>query len=212
MTKKTIEDTIHTLRERLQQPLPGWSAQSRMATEVHRKARALPRTDARRAGVLILLFPRAQQLHLPLILRTVYYGVHSGQVALPGGKVEAQDRDLIDTALRETQEEIGISVERTQVLGLLSELYIPPSNMQVTPVVAYQSELPVYRPDPSEVDAVFDTAIEALSDTQNRTVTQVQVAGRNWMEAPAFQAEGKIIWGATAMILSELLEVLREVA
>lgn len=207
MSNISIEHIIKALSQELQQPLPGWEAQRQMATELHKKARVVPRQDARKAAVLILLFPSNKQLHLPLILRPVYAGVHSGQMALPGGKVESRDVDLIDTALRETGEEIGVWVERQQVLGQLSELYIFPSNIRVAPVVAYIPAQPQYVPDPTEVAAVVNVPVEVLNNPQYQTTSPVTVVGGDTVEAPAYKVEERIVWGATAMMLSEFLTV-----
>lgn len=207
MSNISIEHIVKALSQELQQPLPGWEAQRQMATELHKKARVVPRQDARKAAVLILLFPSNKQLHLPLILRPVYAGVHSGQMALPGGKVESRDVDLIDTALRETGEEIGVWVERQQVLGQLSELYIFPSNIRVAPVVAYIPAQPQYVPDPTEVAAVVNVPVEVLNNPQYQTTSPVTVVGGDTVEAPAYKVEERIVWGATAMMLSEFLTV-----
>ena len=199
------ENFVAKLRQRFQENLPGWSAQQRMATQVHRDARLKPRADARRAAVLMLLYPRAGQLYLPLIVRPTYPGVHSGQIALPGGKVEEEDRSLVHTALRETEEEIGVRVPEAQVIGVLSELYIPPSNMLVTPVLAYQPEPPTYRPDPGEVAEVLDFSLEAFRHPDYQSTVQVKVIGDKTLTAPCFIIDGHVVWGATAMMMSELV-------
>ncbi|MGB3779869.1 MAG: CoA pyrophosphatase [Tunicatimonas sp.] len=206
------KDLLKQLSARLRGEIPGWTApgwdaQQLMATEVHRNARLQPRSDARRAAVLMLLYPHNGQIYLPLIVRPVYPGVHSGQIALPGGKVEPEDASLVATALRETEEEIGVRVPEAQVLGELSELYIPPSNMRVTPVVAYVQKQPTYTPDLREVVQVLDFSLEAFADPENQTVVSV-AAGKTILDAPGFVIEERIIWGATAMMMSELLEVL----
>ncbi len=203
--------------EQIDGKLPGWNAQQRMATEVHRNARLqprvdaprvdAPRVDARQAAVLLLLYPHRGLVYLPLIVRPTYPGVHSGQIALPGGKVEPEDRSLVATALRETEEEIGVRVSEAQVLGELSELYIPPSNMRVTPVVAYARERPTYTPDRREVVKVLNFPLKAFTEPKNQAVVPVD-AGQITLEVPSFVIEGRIIWGATAMMISELLAVL----
>ena len=195
------------LRVKLRREVPGWSAQQRMATEVHRHARLQPRKDARRAAVLMLLYPVENQLWLPLIVRPTYPGVHSGQIALPGGKVEEADASLTATALRETAEEIGVNVAESQVVGVLSELYIPPSNMRVTPVVALIPEKPNYRPDPREVAEVLDIPLAAFTDPGNQSTVPVKAAAAT-LKVPSFVIDKRIIWGATAMMMSELLAVL----
>lgn len=155
----------------------------------------------------MLLYPEDSQLWLPLIVRPTYPGVHSGQIALPGGKVEGADVSLTATALRETEEEIGIRVSDSQVIGELSELYIPPSNMQVTPVVALIPEKPSYQPDPREVAEVLDIPLAAFTDPNNQLTVPVKTAAAT-LEVPSFVIDERIIWGATAMMMSELLAVL----
>lgn len=196
------------LKVRLGQGVPGWAAQRQMATEVHRHARLKPRADARQAAVLMLLYPDLEHLCLPLIVRPTYPGVHSGQIALPGGKTEEADGSLIVTALRETEEEIGVQVGEAQVLGGLTQLYIPPSNMLVTPVVAYISKKPTYRPDFREVVQVLDMSLAAFRDPQNQRIRKVKAAADVKLEVPCFVIEEHVIWGATAMMMSELLAVL----
>lgn len=207
-TNMLTETKINQLRHALKQKLPGWAAQRRMATEVHRNARLTPRTDAREAAVLMLLYPHQGEIYLPLIVRPTYPGVHSGQIALPGGKAEEADGSLVITALRETEEEIGVRVSNAQVLGTLSQLYIPPSNMLVTPVVAYAKEKANYHPDFREVVQVLDIALAAFSDPKNQATVTVKAAANVMLEAPGFIIEKRVIWGATAMMMSELLAVL----
>ena len=193
---------------KLQEELPGWAAQRRMATDVHRQARLKPRADARQAAVLMLLYPNNGRSYLPLIVRPTYPGVHSGQIALPGGKVEEEDKSLVATALRETEEEIGVSISEEQVLGTLSQLYIPPSNMIVTPVVAFAKEKARYHPDPKEVAKVLDLSLNAFNDPSNRSTVRVKATTEITLEAPAFVIDERIIWGATAMMMSELLAIM----
>jgi len=201
---------VQTLRRRLRGQLPGWDAQSNMATRVHREARIKPPSKSRKAGVMILLYPDNGQLWIPLIKRPVYEGVHSGQMALPGGKVEETDKDIVDTAVRETEEEIGVSVDRKQIVGTLSDLYIPPSNMMVTPILSIAHQKPVYQPDPSEVAGIFDIKLDDLLDPGNRQEVEVGRFNDTPLEAPAFMISNKVIWGATAMMLSEFLYIIQE--
>ncbi len=152
-----------------------------------------------------------EMIYLPLIVRPTYPGVHSGQIALPGGKAEEGDGSLIVTALRETEEEIGVRVSEDQVLGTLSQLYIPPSNMLVTPVVAYAEEKANYRPDFREVVQVLDVALAAFNDPRNQATVAVKAATNVRLEAPGFIIEERVIWGATAMMMSELLSIMETI-
>jgi len=195
----------------MSQPLPGWSAQQLMATEMHRNSRLLIPSDARRAGVLILLYPGIEQeLSFPLIRRPTYEGAHSGQIAFPGGKIEPEDQGIVHTALRETQEEIGVQVQATQVIGRLSDLYIPVSRFVVSPVVAYATKPLYYQPEPAEVAEVLDVSAQAFLNPGNRAVRPITARGVS-LDAPAYLIDSEIIWGATAMMLAEFFAVLQEV-
>ena len=207
-----LDHLSESLRNRLQQKLPGWQAHLKMATEYHRSARIQPPTDTRKAGVLILLYADGGDIWMPLIQRPIYQGVHSGQMALPGGKVEQTDLDIIDTALRETHEEIGVKVLRSAVLGKLSDIYIPPSNMTVTPVIATTLTRPKYTREVSEVAKILDIALSQLKDTKNMTSCEVGRYDDKPLSAPAYVLSDKVVWGATAMMLSEFLHILDELA
>jgi 8-oxo-dGTP pyrophosphatase MutT (NUDIX family) len=131
-------------------------------------------------------------------------------MALPGGKHEPHDTDLIETALRETYEEIGVKVDRKFVLGELSKLYIPPSNITVSPILAMIEDQPSYLPDPLEVEDITEVSVNALQSPENYDVKDIKIHDGRVLEAPSFQISGKTIWGATAMMLSELLFLLNE--
>ena len=205
------DELVTRVRNRLRQPLPGWSAQSLMATETHRQARMKIPSSAQRAGVLLLLYPdKQQQLCFPLIQRPTYNGAHSGQIAFPGGKIEPDDQNIEDTALRETQEEIGVGVTPSQILGRLSDLYIPVSQIVVTPVVAFVKEKPVYTPDSYEVAGTLDVSASDFIDQANQSRKKIKVRNMT-LEVPAYLIQGHIIWGATAMMLAEFFSVLEEV-
>lgn len=163
--------------------------------------------DAVPSSVLILLFPAADGIRTVFIKRPRYDGVHSGQISLPGGKAEPGDPDTGYTALRETEEEIGVPAGEITLIGKLSELYIPPSNFLVTPWIGYVTFTPVFKPDPSEVDGLLEALIRDLADDRNVKEVLISVHGME-LKAPAFVMHGEVIWGATAMILSEFREVI----
>jgi len=202
-------DLYSSLRQSLAGALPGQAAHMRMASEnrqlrlQHRKAPE----DARRAGVLILLFEREQELAIPLIRRTEDGSVHSGQVALPGGTFEPADEDIVQTALRETAEEIGVKAATVEVLGRLSDLYIPPSNFLVSPVVGRIADPPDFEPDPHEVAHIIEASVSELLDEKRIKITE-----RFGFTVPYFDIQDEVIWGATAMILSELCAILEPIA
>ena len=195
------------LRRRLQQPLPGEAAHSKMAAASRYRLGVKPNERTRRSAVLICFYPHQQSIFLPLILRPQYDGVHAGQMAFPGGRMERIDENLTRTALRETQEEVGIRVSDVKVVGLLTELFIPPSNFYVQPVVGVLPYRPDFYPDPREVDAVVEVDLTTLLDDAIVGDSQVEVRG-TLVDAPYYQIQDYRVWGATAMMISELLMVM----
>lgn len=173
-----------------------------MRPELDKAATAV--RQPREAGVLICMYPKAGETYFVMMERAEYEGVHSGQIALPGGKVEAGDRDKWHTSLRETEEETGIVARQVQKVMALSELYIPPSNFMVSPFVGYLHETPILTPDPIEVQSLIEVPLEELLDDRSLGVRRLQVKYVGDIEVPVFEFQGKIVWGATAMILSEL--------
>lgn len=200
---------IDRLAQNLQRPLPGQPAQYRMAHAV-RRHQSSPPPDARQAGVMALLFPAQGHWHLTFIQRVASNpnDRHSGQISFPGGKREPSDESLLQTALRETHEEIGVSPVEVTVLGALTPLYIPVSNFEVHPFVGYAEAPPVFSPQASEVTAVLTMPIDYFSDPANMRKTDLTVAPNITLKSvPYFDLNGEVLWGATAMILSELLAV-----
>ncbi len=199
------------LAGQLAQPLPGVDAHRQMASASRLKLLQQPNERTRRSAVLILFYPDRGEIHLPFILRPAYEGVHGGQVAFPGGRMERTDESLVRTALREAQEEIGIRTSDVTVLGPLTELFIPPSNFMVLPVVGVMNRKPDFYPDPREVEAVFEVTLAELADEGIRTSRTLDVRGTP-VEAPGFVVQNYYVWGATAMMLSELLTVVKAVS
>jgi len=201
-----FEQFIAQLRQELAGPLPGRAAQYRMAPRPRRGGERYDqaRSDARRGGVLILFYPHRGALYLPLILRPTYNGVHSGQVGFPGGGYEEIDGDLTSTALREAYEEIGVRPEWVQILGRLSPLYVFASNYLVQPTVAWVAQRPQFRLDPYEVAALIEAPLCELQDGRNQHSEEWELRDRR-ATVPFFNVRGHVIWGATAMMLSELL-------
>jgi 8-oxo-dGTP pyrophosphatase MutT (NUDIX family) len=203
---------IEALRKRLQEPLPGEAAQNLMAssTRTNLKLRPKPDSQTKESAVLLLFYLDEDQIKLPLILRPVYTGVHSGQIGLPGGRREKADVDFYETALREAKEEIGINPAEVTVVGHLSDLFVFASNHMVHPVVGYMKYKPAFLTDPREVDQLIEVPLSTLLDTSIRGITNMMVAGNIEISAPYFGVDGHTVWGATAMMLSELLSIINE--
>lgn len=161
----------------------------------------------RNSAVLILLYPWMDKAYFPLILRPQYDGKHGGQMALPGGKAEPSDENLVRTALREAQEEIGIKAIDVKVLGELTDVYIPISNYIVRPVIGYMDYKPEFYPDVREVERIYHTDIEDIirgGEIINREI----LIGSQQVMVPGFEVQDSWVWGATSLILSELSDVL----
>ncbi len=205
-----FEQFLSFLENRLTQELPGKEAQFKMAS-LRRIANLNVYSDysgARKSGVLILFFPEQGKINTVVIKRPEYDGVHSGQISFPGGRWEEGDTDLTGTALREAQEEIGIDPSLVTILGHLSDLYIPPSNSLVFPAIGFIGSKPEMSAQPKEVEKIICFPLDELFLPETLTIKTVSVG--NWSaEVPCFYVRDQIIWGATAMIISELLEIIR---
>lgn len=195
------------LTEKLKFPLPGETAHRVMQASTKLRLTFKPNARTRKSAVLVLFYPYQDHIYFPLILRPAYDGVHSGQVAFPGGRYEPSDEDLIRTALREAQEEIGLRLTDVKILGILTELFIPASNFYVLPVIAAMPYRPDFYPDPREVEDIFEIKLEEISDSEIIGSSDIQVRGEQ-VHAPHYMVQGYKIWGATAMMISELLAVL----
>lgn len=202
---------LDDLSNRLTAPLPGRNVQDKMrATRSNGQAISFTHQGpVRQGGVAILLYPDQGKWHLPLIKRTEYPGVHSGQISLPGGKMDPDDLSLTHTAIREINEELGLNLGINHVVGELTELYIIASHFNILPVVLALDESPKINPDPREVQQVFTTSLNDLILPETRREKELLVRGHQ-LWAPYFDVNKQIVWGATAMILSEFLEVVRE--
>jgi 8-oxo-dGTP pyrophosphatase MutT (NUDIX family) len=167
---------------------------------------------ARKAGVMALFYPNHEgETYLILILRKTYKGGHSSQVGFPGGKYEDEDPGLEYTALRETFEEVGVPIKTMQVLKALTELYIPPSNFTVSPYLAITAQTPQFVKQDDEVEDLIEVSLSHFLDDTNRSQVNVMTSMNNELEVPAFTLNGHIVWGATAMMLSELKDLLKMV-
>lgn len=199
---------LNNLEKRLVKDLPGLQAQMLMAPK-NRPFLIAPENPVL-AAVLVLLFKRSEGWYTVLIKRNEYDGPHSGQISLPGGRKEQSDRSLQETALRETEEELGIPSSHIRILGNLTPLHIPASNYLVHPFVGYYKEIPSWKPDLSEVNYVIEVGLNHLLDTGNMKLRKIS-SGKVIWEAPYYDVSGEQVWGATAMIMSEFLQIVRNV-
>ncbi|WP_378183991.1 NUDIX hydrolase [Aquimarina sp. SS2-1] len=193
--------------------VPGASSHFIMAPEVRKQELyniKIEEQNPRNAAVLMLMYPKETRTFMALILRPTYEGVHSGQVALPGGKVETFDKTFQDAALRETWEEIGVKPDTVDTLKSLTKVYIPPSNFWVHPFLGFTNTLPNFVRQEEEVEKVIEVSIEDLLDEQKVTSKKLSTSYAENIEVPSFELNDYVVWGATAMMLSELKVFLKE--
>lgn len=208
-----MDELISFLKRRLSQKLPGQQAQIQMAPEPvegsdgRRRQMDAPQS-ANASSVLVLLFPNEKNKpELVLTLRSSDID-HGGQISFPGGRAEAQE-SAAETALREAYEEIGLDSAGVTILGELSDLYVRHSNNLVTPVVAVSDHRPSFTINPNEVEEVFAIELESLLKKKNLTVEDWDLSKHTY-RVPYWDVHRVPLWGATAMMLNELLELFRE--
>jgi 8-oxo-dGTP pyrophosphatase MutT (NUDIX family) len=201
---------ISKLKERLKLPLPGIEVQFEMAHVNREKLRPedLNAADYKSSAVLLLLIKRNDQFYIPLTERNIYNGVHSAQVSFPGGKFDTDDQTLINTALRECHEEIGL-INNIEVIGHLTPVYIPVSKFMVYPFLAVlNGDEITYNVNVKEVKKIIELPINDLRLPELVKQTVVEPMPGLKLKTPYFDIQGKIVWGATAMILNEFKHLL----
>lgn len=194
-------------------PLPGEKSHYKMAPSIRKKeieALPLEARNPRKAAVMALFYPdEARATRLLLTMRKQYNGVHSGQIGFPGGKLETEDSGYESAALRETYEEVGVAPDRIEVFKRLSDIYIPPSNYMVRPFMGLIRKRPLFRPQDTEVEQVIEVL---LSDFLDDSAVHDEILDTSYaknIRTPVFKLNGYTVWGATAMILSEVKELLK---
>lgn len=207
-----FQDFKRRFQTQLLNGLPGESAHSHLMP-INRPFTSQSLKDKpnyRKSAVGLILFPEIQSTKCVLIERPSYDGVHGGQISFPGGKMDPEDPHLEYTARRECFEEVNLPFGHGEVLGSLSEVYIPVSKFLVQPFVFYLDEKPILTPDQREVESIIEFNIYDLLNDQNLKTKDIQLSqGYTQKNVPYFDIDGHIVWGATAMMLSEFREILR---
>ena len=165
-------------------------------------------SNAIAAAVLLLIYPGEKSTNFVLIKRPTYEGNHSNQIALPGGKKDRNDKNIIQTALREAREEVNIQENNVKIIAELSTLYIPNSNFKVTPILAYSDSKPNFIANKREVESIIEVPIMNLIGKDIVQTTKIKMSNGIQMETPFLNIQNQIVWGATGMILNEFRRVI----
>ncbi len=203
---------IAQLQKHLNNSLPGIDSQYKMAGS-YRPVVSIDEAlekQAKSAGVVILVNKWNDEFHFLMIQRTTYDGAHSGQMAFPGGKMEPQDATIIDTAIRECYEEIGIKVSKSDILGALTPLFIPVSHFVVYPFIAFIDAPLQFIKDPTEVEAIYLFKVQDFFKPENIQDFSFQMQNQT-MTVPSYRFQEQTVWGASAMILSEWFDIIQKI-
>ena len=205
---KPLGISVEALRLALASPLPGLAAQERMAPAI-RRLEMQARTNWKKASVLVLLYPVDGELRFPLTRRHEGLPHHAGQISLPGGSLEAGEGPE-EAALRETSEELGIDSGAIEILGRLSPLKIPPSGFEIDPFVGFLPRRPHFVPEEREVVEIIEASLGLLAVPDAVGIEDWELRGGK-SAVPFWRIGGHKVWGATAMVLAELAELLTSV-
>ncbi len=208
-TKMKIQRAVGLLEKKLKGPMPGLRAQLEMITNPRPGHKVYHEVEDSciKAGVLVFLYPWRGQLYLVLTRRTEQMVFHQAQISFPGGRQE-RGESIEQTAIREAQEELKIQPKSIRILGKLTPLYIPPSNYCIYPIVATADARPDFHPSRQEVAEVVEVPLGHLLDAQNISKETWTLRGES-IEVPFYFFKGHKIWGATAMVLAELVSLLK---
>lgn len=202
--------------------IPKIAKETLPATIAHAKMAPIGRMDIlekltldmqspKRAAVMMLFYPKQDETHLVLIVRNSYPGVHSSQIAFPGGKVELSDKNLEETALRETEEEIGVKKHQIEVIRAFTEVYIPPSNFLVSPFLGICNATLQFSLQEDEVAGIIEFPLKDFLNDEIIVTRRLKTSYSVAIDVPAFLVKEHIVWGATAMMLSELKDTIKRV-
>ncbi|MEQ6123852.1 CoA pyrophosphatase [Pseudotenacibaculum sp. MALMAid0570] len=201
-------DNIHKFKSI---PLGGLEAQFKLAPKLRLKydAEKIEANNPKRAAVLALFYPNQdEEATFLLTQRASYKGTHSAQISFPGGKIEERDILLVDTAIREANEEVGIIKDDINIIREITDVYIPPSNFLATPFIGYTD----YRPNfiiNQEVASTIEVLVSDLLDDSNIDSIKMNTSYMKNVDVPCFKLNDYIVWGATGMMLSEIKEILK---
>ncbi len=206
-----FDDFLHKIPHLQRQKLGGLEAQFRLAPKMRLQydAEKIAAKKPKKAAVLALFYPNKQRETCFLLTqRASYKGTHSAQISFPGGKVDAVDKNLTTTALRETFEEVGVPSSAIKMIRELTDVYIPPSNFLATPFIGFTEKTPTFTPN-HEVAEILEIRLKDLLNNTNISSINITTSYAKNIHVPCFKLHHKIVWGATAMMLSEIKELLK---
>ncbi len=206
-----FSDFINQIEKLQQKKLGGLTSQFKLAPKLRTRfsEELIQSKNPRKAAVLALFYPdNNNQTRFLLTERASYNGTHSSQISFPGGKFDKTDKNLKNTALRETFEEVGIASKNIQILRQTSDAYIPPSNFLVAPFIGVSEKTPNFIPN-EEVAGIIEVLLADLLDDSNLTSVEMETSYMKNIEVPCFELNNYIVWGATAMMLSEIKDLLK---
>lgn len=211
-----FQELLNNFYIELGKKLPGEESHLKMAPYKRASANTIlnSETTPRIASTLLLLHEKKTEINFTLIKRPNYDGTHGGQISFPGGKLE-KNETIKEAAIRETEEEIGILKQDINILGELTQVYIPPSNFLITPFIGFIDSTPIYQPDSREVEKIIDVSLSQLLDERLVKTKKIAMSkhGKNklYIDAPYFELENQVVWGATALVLSEFKDILKKI-
>lgn len=205
-----FKDQINLLKTK---PLGGLESQFKLVPELRIKIseEKIKNSNPRKAAVMALFYPDEQNKTTFLLTqRASYNGTHSAQISFPGGKYDQEDDNMRQTALRELEEEVGVFRNSVEVIRQLSDTYIPPSNFMVTPFIGFLDEKPSLTPN-EEVAKLIEIEAAALLNEENISSIVMETSYMKEIEVPCFKFYDHVVWGATAMMLSEIKDLMKEI-
>ncbi|MBN1819264.1 MAG: CoA pyrophosphatase [Prolixibacteraceae bacterium] len=206
---KEQENIIQKLKLAITGKLPGKISHVKMLPP-GRQLEILPEDKSflKKSSVLIILYPDKTAINCILIKRPANMKNHAGQIAFPGGEIDKSDKNAFEAALREANEEVGIDPGSIEIIGQLSEFYVHISSFLIFPYIGWCNKTPDLSPNRNEVDKIIDFPLSNYISDNKASCCNIQTVTGN-LNVPCYKYKGEIIWGATAMILTELLDLLR---
>ncbi|MEX6625681.1 NUDIX hydrolase [Tenacibaculum salmonis] len=207
-----FSDFKNKIEDLQNKPLGGLASQLKLAPKLRTQfsEELIESKNPKKAAILALFYPdENNQTRFLLTLRASYKGKHSAQVSFPGGKIDEKDSNLKETALRETFEEVGILSNDIKIVRQISDSYIPPSNFLVTPFIGITQKKPAFKTN-YEVENLIEVLISDLLNDYNLTSKEMETSYMKKINVPCFKLNDYIVWGATAMMLSEIKDLLKQ--